>query len=175
MAKRTLSKKEQDEIKKKVTSDHTISLDSHLLYLLFTYVHDLTDKGICLVKYIETKGICVVNGSVSMQEDERAAAEIYEEFLAAFEGGDGKVKAFVRGGIANASKGKSTSFNSLAHAKLRNTRCYMTSWATYAFDLICVFPVCLLRFLSQRRLPQMIRRANCTNPSPALKPKASCL
>uniref|UniRef100_A0A8C9ZW28 U2 snRNP-associated SURP motif-containing protein n=1 Tax=Sander lucioperca TaxID=283035 RepID=A0A8C9ZW28_SANLU len=55
VAKRTLSKKEQDEIKKK--------------------------------------------------EDERAAAEIYEEFLAAFEGGgDGKVKAFVRGGIANATK-----------------------------------------------------------------------
>ncbi|XP_068603913.1 U2 snRNP-associated SURP motif-containing protein isoform X1 [Brachionichthys hirsutus] len=55
VAKRTLSKKEQDEIKKK--------------------------------------------------EDERAAAEIYEEFLAAFEGGgEGKVKAFVRGGIANASK-----------------------------------------------------------------------
>ncbi|TNN73438.1 U2 snRNP-associated SURP motif-containing protein [Liparis tanakae] len=54
VAKRTLSKKEQDDIKKK--------------------------------------------------EDERAAAEIYEEFLAAFEGGDGKVKAFVRGGIANASK-----------------------------------------------------------------------
>ncbi|XP_039616431.1 U2 snRNP-associated SURP motif-containing protein isoform X3 [Polypterus senegalus] len=54
-AKRTLSKKEQEEIKKK--------------------------------------------------EDERAAAEIYEEFLAAFEGSDGsKVKAFVRGGIANASK-----------------------------------------------------------------------
>ncbi|KAM6908412.1 U2 snRNP-associated SURP motif-containing protein isoform 3-T3 [Lycodopsis pacificus] len=54
VAKRTLSKKEQDEIKKK--------------------------------------------------EDERAAAEIYEEFLAAFEGGgDGKVKAFVRGGIANAT------------------------------------------------------------------------
>lgn len=39
------------------------------------------------------------------QEDERAAAEIYEEFLAAFEGGEGKVKAFVRGGLANASKG----------------------------------------------------------------------
>ncbi|KAK0137780.1 U2 snRNP-associated SURP motif-containing protein [Merluccius polli] len=55
VAKRTLSKKEQDEMKKK--------------------------------------------------EDERAAAEIYEEFLAAFEGGgEGKVKAFVRGGIANASK-----------------------------------------------------------------------
>uniref|UniRef100_A0A673CP67 U2 snRNP-associated SURP domain containing n=1 Tax=Sphaeramia orbicularis TaxID=375764 RepID=A0A673CP67_9TELE len=54
VAKRTLSKKEQDEIKKK---------------------------------------------------DERAAAEIYEEFLAAFEGGgEGKVKAFVRGGIANATK-----------------------------------------------------------------------
>lgn len=41
----------------------------------------------------------------SLQEDERAAAEIYEEFLAAFEGGEGKVKAFVRGGLANASKG----------------------------------------------------------------------
>uniref|UniRef100_A0A3P8W8Q8 U2 snRNP-associated SURP domain containing n=1 Tax=Cynoglossus semilaevis TaxID=244447 RepID=A0A3P8W8Q8_CYNSE len=55
-AKRTLSRKEQDEIKKK-------------------------------------------------QEDEKAAAEIYEEFLAAFEGGtEGKVKAFVRGGIANATK-----------------------------------------------------------------------
>ncbi|MGH0145673.1 UNVERIFIED_CONTAM: hypothetical protein FKN15_015308 [Acipenser sinensis] len=55
VAKRTLSKKEQDDIKKK--------------------------------------------------EDERAAAEIYEEFLAAFEGGDAnKVKAFVRGGIAYASK-----------------------------------------------------------------------
>lgn len=41
-----------------------------------------------------------------LQEDERAAAEIYEEFLAAFEGGgEGKVKAFVRGGLANASKG----------------------------------------------------------------------
>lgn len=43
---------------------------------------------------------------LSVQEDERAAAEIYEEFLAAFEGGgEGKVKAFVRGGIANATKG----------------------------------------------------------------------
>uniref|UniRef100_A0A673H6P6 U2 snRNP-associated SURP motif-containing protein n=1 Tax=Sinocyclocheilus rhinocerous TaxID=307959 RepID=A0A673H6P6_9TELE len=38
------------------------------------------------------------------KEDERAAAEIYEEFLAAFEGGEGKVKTFVRGGIANATK-----------------------------------------------------------------------
>ncbi|TRY84162.1 hypothetical protein DNTS_026056 [Danionella cerebrum] len=57
VAKRTLSKKEQDEIKKK--------------------------------------------------EDERAAAEIYEEFLAAFEGGEGKVKTFVRGGIANATKEES--------------------------------------------------------------------
>uniref|UniRef100_A0A9J7XDC0 U2 snRNP-associated SURP domain containing n=1 Tax=Cyprinus carpio carpio TaxID=630221 RepID=A0A9J7XDC0_CYPCA len=55
VAKRTLSKKEQDELKKK---------------------------------------------------DERAAAEIYEEFLAAFEGGEGKVKTFVRGGIANATKGR---------------------------------------------------------------------
>ncbi|XP_077480074.1 U2 snRNP-associated SURP motif-containing protein isoform X3 [Stigmatopora argus] len=55
VTKRTLSKKEQDEIKKK--------------------------------------------------EDERAAAEIYEEFLAAFEGGgEGKIKAFVRGGIANPTK-----------------------------------------------------------------------
>ncbi len=40
------------------------------------------------------------------QEDERAAAEIYEEFLAAFEGGEGKVKTFVRGGVANATKGR---------------------------------------------------------------------
>uniref|UniRef100_A0AAY4DDL4 U2 snRNP-associated SURP motif-containing protein n=1 Tax=Denticeps clupeoides TaxID=299321 RepID=A0AAY4DDL4_9TELE len=54
VAKRTLSKKEQEEIKKK--------------------------------------------------EDERAAAEIYEEFLAAFEGGEGKVKTFVRGGVANATQ-----------------------------------------------------------------------
>lgn len=44
---------------------------------------------------------------ISVQEDEKAAAEIYEEFLAAFEGSDGnKVKTFVRGGIVNASKGK---------------------------------------------------------------------
>uniref|UniRef100_A0A6Q2Y0B5 U2 snRNP-associated SURP motif-containing protein n=1 Tax=Esox lucius TaxID=8010 RepID=A0A6Q2Y0B5_ESOLU len=42
---------------------------------------------------------------IKKKEDERAAAEIYEEFLAAFEGGEGKVKAFVRGGIANATKG----------------------------------------------------------------------
>ncbi|KAK6478623.1 U2 snRNP-associated SURP motif-containing protein-like isoform X1 [Huso huso] len=42
---------------------------------------------------------------IKKKEDERAAAEIYEEFLAAFEGGDAnKVKAFVRGGIAYASK-----------------------------------------------------------------------
>lgn len=47
-----------------------------------------------------------VDTGFSVQEDERAAAEIYEEFLAAFEGGgEGKVKAFVRGGIANATKG----------------------------------------------------------------------
>ncbi|KAI4885716.1 hypothetical protein NFI96_017801 [Prochilodus magdalenae] len=57
VAKRTLSKKEQDELKKK--------------------------------------------------EDEKAAAEIYEEFLAAFEGGEGRVKTFVRGGIANATKEES--------------------------------------------------------------------
>lgn len=42
-----------------------------------------------------------------IQEDEKAAAEIYEEFLAAFEGGDGnKVKTFVRGGVVNAAKGR---------------------------------------------------------------------
>ncbi|KAK7812208.1 hypothetical protein U0070_010967 [Myodes glareolus] len=35
----------------------------------------------------------------------KAAAEIYEEFLAAFEGSDGnKVKTFVRGGVVNAAK-----------------------------------------------------------------------
>ncbi|KAJ1111316.1 hypothetical protein NDU88_008652 [Pleurodeles waltl] len=39
------------------------------------------------------------------KEDEEAAAEIYEEFLAAFEGGEGgKVKAFVRGGVVNAAR-----------------------------------------------------------------------
>ncbi|KAF4086504.1 hypothetical protein AMELA_G00107280 [Ameiurus melas] len=58
VGKRTLSKKEQDELKKK--------------------------------------------------EDEKAAAEIYEEFLAAFEGGEGRVKTFVRGGIANATKEEAT-------------------------------------------------------------------
>uniref|UniRef100_A0A8C4W892 U2 snRNP associated SURP domain containing n=1 Tax=Gopherus evgoodei TaxID=1825980 RepID=A0A8C4W892_9SAUR len=43
--------------------------------------------------------------SLTPIEDEKAAAEIYEEFLAAFEGSDGnKVKTFVRGGIVNASK-----------------------------------------------------------------------
>ena len=60
---------------------------------------------------MEASGICAfITTELTLllcsQEDERAAAEIYEEFLAAFEGGgDGKVKAFVRGGIANASKG----------------------------------------------------------------------
>uniref|UniRef100_A0A4W3HCY0 U2 snRNP-associated SURP domain containing n=1 Tax=Callorhinchus milii TaxID=7868 RepID=A0A4W3HCY0_CALMI len=45
--------------------------------------------------------------SFSHQEDEKAAAEIYEEFLASFEGADSsKVKAFVRGGIVNAVKGE---------------------------------------------------------------------
>lgn len=39
------------------------------------------------------------------KEDEKAAAEIYEEFLAAFEGSDGnKVKTFVYGGVVNAAK-----------------------------------------------------------------------
>lgn len=47
------------------------------------------------------------------QEDEKAAAEIYEEFLAAFEGGEGRVKTFVRGGIANATKGNK---HKLTHA-----------------------------------------------------------
>lgn len=45
--------------------------------------------------------------SCVLQEDEKAAAEIYEEFLAAFEGSDGnKVKTFVRGGVVNAAKGQ---------------------------------------------------------------------
>lgn len=39
------------------------------------------------------------------KEDEKAAAEIYEEFLAAFEGNNGnKVKTFVHGGVINAAK-----------------------------------------------------------------------
>uniref|UniRef100_A0A673ZL98 U2 snRNP-associated SURP motif-containing protein n=1 Tax=Salmo trutta TaxID=8032 RepID=A0A673ZL98_SALTR len=55
---------------------------------------------------------------IKKKEDERAAAEIYEEFLAAFEGGEGKVKAFVRGGIANATKGKK---NQLKPERIRQT------------------------------------------------------
>lgn len=54
--------------------------------------------------------IFILNGTnifMYVQEDEKAAAEIYEEFLAAFEGGDGnKVKTFVRGGVVNAAKGQ---------------------------------------------------------------------
>ena len=47
-----------------------------------------------------------------IQEDEKAAAEIYEEFLAAFEGSDGnKVKTFVRGGVVNAAKGQCECFS----------------------------------------------------------------
>lgn len=58
------------------------------------------------------------------QEDERAAAEIYEEFLAAFEGGgEGKVKAFVRGGIANATKGTAfLLFTSLCRSNLSHDK-----------------------------------------------------
>ncbi|XP_060690505.1 U2 snRNP-associated SURP motif-containing protein-like isoform X2 [Hemiscyllium ocellatum] len=42
---------------------------------------------------------------IKKKEDEKAAAEIYEEFLASFEGADSsKVKAFVRGGIVNATR-----------------------------------------------------------------------
>uniref|UniRef100_A0A8C6XWY9 U2 snRNP associated SURP domain containing n=1 Tax=Naja naja TaxID=35670 RepID=A0A8C6XWY9_NAJNA len=49
--------------------------------------------------------ITVGSNPTRLKEDEKAAAEIYEEFLAAFEGSDGnKVKTFVRGGIVNASK-----------------------------------------------------------------------
>lgn len=48
-----------------------------------------------------------INIFMCIQEDEKAAAEIYEEFLAAFEGSDGnKVKTFVRGGVVNAAKGQ---------------------------------------------------------------------
>ncbi|KTF94906.1 hypothetical protein cypCar_00025354 [Cyprinus carpio] len=77
VAKRTLSKKEQDELKKK-----------------------LDDTSVTLFHYNKY----VTRSVIFTQEDERAAAEIYEEFLAAFEGGEGKVKTFVRGGIANATK-----------------------------------------------------------------------
>lgn len=59
-----------------------------------------------------------------VQEDERAAAEIYEEFLAAFEGGgEGKVKAFVRGGIANATKGTTLAL-SFSQLDCRTCNCY---------------------------------------------------
>lgn len=87
VAKRTLSKREQNEIKKKVS-----------VRWLFLGSSTRCPFVICLL--IESGPVCPV------KEDERAAAEIYEEFLAAFEGGgEGKVKAFVRGGIANATKG----------------------------------------------------------------------
>lgn len=40
-------------------------------------------------------------------KEEEKAAEVFEEFLASFEGSDDrKVKTFVRGGIVNATKGK---------------------------------------------------------------------
>lgn len=91
MAKRTLSKREQNEIKKKVSV--------WLLFLNLSTTHALRCPFV-ICPLIEMTAFVIV------QEDERAAAEIYEEFLAAFEGGgEGKVKAFVRGGIANATKG----------------------------------------------------------------------
>lgn len=73
------------------------------------------EKGLChniqlitdQMSWLVIEMFSVVDHGCSLQEDERAAAEIYEEFLAAFEGGEGKVKAFVRGGLANASKGTS--------------------------------------------------------------------
>lgn len=93
VAKRTLSKKEQDEIKKKASFSFNIfyfSLSKMLYWALVVFTVFLFILIFCV------------------QEDERAAAEIYEEFLAAFDGGaEGKVKTFVRGGLANASKGKS--------------------------------------------------------------------
>lgn len=53
-----------------------------------------------------------------IQEDEKAAAEIYEEFLAAFEGSDGnKVKTFVRGGVVNAAKGKHEYYSPCINSK----------------------------------------------------------
>lgn len=53
-----------------------------------------------------------INIFMCIQEDEKAAAEIYEEFLAAFEGSDGnKVKTFVRGGVVNAAKGQCQYYN----------------------------------------------------------------
>lgn len=100
VAKRTLSKKEQDEIKKKVSDSFLRIL--FVLSVITGYSFSKKKKK----KYLSGFDVFIyVDTCFSVQEDERAAAEIYEEFLAAFEGGEGKVKAFVRGGIANAAKG----------------------------------------------------------------------
>uniref|UniRef100_A0A8C5HQZ7 U2 snRNP-associated SURP domain containing n=1 Tax=Gouania willdenowi TaxID=441366 RepID=A0A8C5HQZ7_GOUWI len=66
-------------------------------------------KGILGDVSVKCALICIHISAHCVQEDEKAAAEIYEEFLAAFEGGEGKVKAFVRGGIANATKEEAAS------------------------------------------------------------------
>lgn len=95
---------------------------------------------------------------MSSQEDERAAAEIYEEFLAAFEGGgEGKVKAFVRGGIANATKGTVFDHHYVEIHVLVFKHLYITSFANsclsdkykpvyFCYILFVFFLKCVLYF-----------------------------
>ncbi|XP_039213392.1 U2 snRNP-associated SURP motif-containing protein isoform X2 [Crotalus tigris] len=100
--KRTLSKKEQEELKKKVASARgrggtTLGTNSRA-----RPVHGVETQSFEARRRLgQPRSV----GADQLLEDEKAAAEIYEEFLAAFEGSDGnKVKTFVRGGIVNASK-----------------------------------------------------------------------
>lgn len=80
------------------------------------------------------------DSGLRVQEDERAAAEIYEEFLAAFEGGgEGKVKAFVRGGIANATKGAKFLFSPLSASPINCTICLGAITTSSIHDMIMVF------------------------------------
>ncbi|KAK9401178.1 U2 snRNP-associated SURP motif-containing protein [Crotalus adamanteus] len=101
--KRTLSKKEQEELKKKQVASArgrggtTLGTNSRA-----RPVHGVETQSFEARRRLgQPRSV----GADQLLEDEKAAAEIYEEFLAAFEGSDGnKVKTFVRGGIVNASK-----------------------------------------------------------------------
>ncbi|KAM3835293.1 U2 snRNP-associated SURP motif-containing protein isoform 4-T4 [Vipera latastei] len=101
--KRTLSKKEQEELKKKQVASArgrggtTFGTNSRA-----RPVHGVETQSFEARRRLgQPRSV----GADQLLEDEKAAAEIYEEFLAAFEGSDGnKVKTFVRGGIVNASK-----------------------------------------------------------------------
>ncbi|KAM3835291.1 U2 snRNP-associated SURP motif-containing protein isoform 2-T2 [Vipera latastei] len=100
--KRTLSKKEQEELKKKVASARGRGGTTFGTNSRARPVHGVETQSFEARRRLgQPRSV----GADQLLEDEKAAAEIYEEFLAAFEGSDGnKVKTFVRGGIVNASK-----------------------------------------------------------------------